>query len=116
MLLQELAGLLTVSHLDVSMDAMGFLTKLILFPMPAGTNFSDRPFMFDKKVCAALQKKTTVIGALVSLGILIAGKNLTAKEIEVANTVSRILEFIFGSLGNRWSFRFIKMEPWSNRR
>lgn len=112
-LFQDLAELLSVAHLSVSMSAMTILTYLLTLPPATGTDSIEG--ILDKRVCAAYQKKTSLIGGLARLGIQVSGSGLSGKEQHVATWVSAMFNMIFGPENSR-SFRMVEMGQWVNRR
>lgn len=112
---QEMAGLLTISHVDISLSAISFLQLLASLPMGVESDFSSG-VAFDKRVCASFRKEAALMGGLVKLGILAAGQGLGTEEPKISISALGLLTLIMKAEKDKREFGMVEMTSWSDRR
>lgn len=96
------------------MDVIAVLQNMINLPMAAGTNLNNGDLMFDKRVCAAFQKKTAVMAGLARIGMEIVGAGLNTPQGNLALGVFGLVHTILVPLKRALGFRV--MPFWSSMR
>lgn len=99
--MQDIAGLMNMAYVNLSLLAVTILQAMIQLPMADGSKFSEGENKLDKRVSSAFLKNPTVMVGLARIGIAVAEEKNNTAGGALAFGVLGLINMILSPLDRR---------------